>query len=181
MVSSDLSGFLYTGDIRPAHARCYPGADLGGISVNGLLAAQDQIRNTDSFHGLDKGVGSGPGIGAGKGPVGNKNSGIGTAGNGLPQYLFRLGWPHGQGCHPAALFLLDPDRLFQGMPVKRVHDRGHTFPGHGIGVRIKPDVFGVRHLLYTDDDFHIRYAVWVGSGSLLFRRTLQPAYSLFSS
>ena len=107
------------------------------------------------FDGLGQGQGRGPGVGAGKGPVGKEHRGIGPVTQGLPQGRFGLGRTHGEHRDLAALGVLDPQPLLQGVEVKGIDDGLDAFPLQGMGHRVQADFLGVGHLFDADDDVSI--------------------------
>ena len=57
------------GDVRNIQDGGQHGPHLGGVAVNGLLAAKDQVSATQLVHGPGQRQGRGPGVGPGKGFV----------------------------------------------------------------------------------------------------------------
>ncbi len=136
------------------------GADLGGVAVDGLLAAKHQIDRhvaVDLSDGCRQGKAGGQGVGAGKRPVGYQNGIVGAEGNRLAQGRFRLGRSHAQHRDMAAVGILHPQRLFQSKQVIGVDDGRHALAHDGVGHRVHADLRAVRHLFDTDDNVHGHY------------------------
>ena len=128
------------------------GADLGGVAVDGLLAAEDDVKLAFQLlhllDGLADDVAGGQGVGTTKGPVADQIRLVGRDSQGLLQHGLRLLGTHGEH-HDlgGGVGILDPGRGFQGIAVKRIQDGGDACADQGIGDRVDLDFRRIRHLL----------------------------------
>lgn len=136
-----------------------PGPHLGGIAVNGLLAAEDDADLVAGLLGdpLDGGgqyVAGGEGVGAAEAAVGAEDRLIGAHGQRLLEGGFGIGRSHGERHRREAVAVLDPQPLFQGVGVIGVDDERDTLPHEGVGYRIDLDLGGIRNLFDAGNGEH---------------------------
>ncbi len=130
-------------------------ADLGGVSVNGLLAAQDQAHVPQRPDRAGQRVGGGPGVRAGEGPVSQQDSLVAAPRDALAHGGLCLERPHGQGGHaPLRKLLLQCDGRLDRVGVQRVQDAGHALADEGAALGVNAHLGGVRDVLDADDDVH---------------------------
>ena len=135
------------------------GAHLGGVAVDGLLAAEDHVEFAlGVLHlpdGLGEDVAGGQGVRPAEGPVGEEIGLVRGDGQAFPQGGLRLGGSHAQH-HDlgVGVVVLDAGGRLQGVAVKGVDDAGHAVPDQSVGLRIDLDLVGVRDLLYTYQNVH---------------------------
>ena len=98
----DLDDGLGVGDLRDAELLGRLRPDLGGVAVDGLPAAQDEVDLAELLDGALQGVRGGQGIRAGELAVGQQDHLVGAAEERLAQDVGGLGRAHGDdGDRPA--------------------------------------------------------------------------------
>ena len=134
------------------------GADLCGIAIDCLTAAEDDIlrANADLVDSCSKDLAGCEGIGTAELTAGDQNSLVRTAGQQLTQHAFGRRRAHGNNNDFAAGGVLELQGSLQSVQVIGVGNSGHRgtiqrairLDGHLTG--------GIRNLLYTNDCFHCK-------------------------
>ena len=136
------------GDLRP---------HLAGVSVNGLLAAEDDVKGPLVFllQRLDGGgddLGGGQGIRAAEDPVCDEVRLVSAHSQTLPQGVLGLGDAHGDDRHLAARLILQAEGDLQSVGIKGIDDGRHALTDEGMLHRVDFNLGGVRHLLDADQN-----------------------------
>ena len=129
-------------------------SDLSGITVNGLLAADDKVHILDLLHSRRKDTGGGKGIRAADGSVIDVNAEVSSQCICVQQNLLCVRRPHGQCNHFAAQLLPDLHALFNCKFIERIQNGGSLITNQSTGLRIDLDFHGVGYLFYTHNNFH---------------------------
>ena len=132
------------------------GADLGGVAVDGLPSADDDVHVTDLPDGRRKGVGGRERIGAGEEAVRQEPARIGAAVESLADDFSRAGRAHREDAdRGAGIGFFQAQGLFECIQVVWIEDGRQcgAVDGPFRGHRILPHVPGIGHLLCEDDDF----------------------------
>ncbi|MPN01426.1 hypothetical protein SDC9_148635 [bioreactor metagenome] len=135
------------------------GANLSGIAVDRLLAAEDNVEffSADFFKvtdGRSQGVAGGEGIGAAESPVADQIRRIGADGERFFEHRHCLRQTHGNNRYLTAFFILEPQCGLKGECVKRIEDARDTAAHERVGHRINFDLSGVGNLFYTYQNVH---------------------------
>jgi hypothetical protein len=150
----DLVDPAHAGDLRQVELLGRLGADLGGVAIDGLPAAQDQVGPAQLAHGLGQRVAGGQRVGPGERLVGQQHDLVGAAEQRLAQHLHGSRRAHRQHGHPPAVAFLQAQRLFEGVQVFGVEDGRQRRPVdrpvllHGLAGHVGR----VGNLLDQDDD-----------------------------
>ena len=138
------------------------GTHLGGVAVDGLLAAENGVELAlqllHLLHGVVQNVAGGQGVGAAEGPAGHQVRLVGGNGQALLQSGGGLRGSHGQH-HDlgVGVLVLDPGGSLQGIAVEGVDNAGNAVTDEGVLHRVDLDLCGVRHLLDTDENVHLGF------------------------
>ncbi len=98
------------------------GTDLGGIAINRLPSAKDQVVVAQLFDGPRERVRSSQRIRTGELPVADQNHPVRTPVEGLAQHLRRLGRPHRHDGDLTTILLPDLKRHLQRVQIFRVEN-----------------------------------------------------------
>ena len=152
--ASSSSDAADAGDLRQAELLGDLRADLGGVAVDRLAAAEHEVGGAELLDRAGERVARGQRVGAGERPVGEQDDLVGAAVQRLAQHLGRGRRAHGEHGHAAAVAVLEAQRLFEGVQVFGVEDRRQRRPVDGAVVfhGLAGHVGGVRDLLDQDDD-----------------------------
>ena len=143
---------LDVGDLRHAELLGQLRADLGGVAVDGLPAAEDDVR-VELADRAGQDVAGGQRVAGGRPAVGDQDGPVGPADRATPQHVAGRRQAHRDDGHRAAEAVADLQRHLQGVEVLGVEDRRQGGPVdravvlHGLA----GDPLGVRHLL---DAYH---------------------------
>ena len=89
---------------------------LGGVAVDGLAAADDEVNVADLLDGRGQGVARGQRVCSGEEAVGEQPAGVGAAVEAFTYDFTGTRWTHGQQSHRGAgVLLFDAERLLQGI------------------------------------------------------------------
>ena len=132
------------------------GAHLGGVAVDGLTAAEDDVIlvHTQVLDGGSQDLGGGEGIGAAELAGGHQHGLVHAHGLQLQQHAGGGRGPHGHGDDGAAQLILQGQGGFDGVHIIGVDDGLH---GGAVEGAIGVDghlAGGIRHLLDTYDKLH---------------------------
>ena len=106
------------GQLAEAQAGGDTWADLGGIAVDGLFAAENDADLFLPVQPLDRGrehLAGGQGIGAAKAAIGKQDGLVNPEGAGFPQGGHRIGRTHRERHGAQIVAILEPQALLQGM------------------------------------------------------------------
>ena len=135
------------------------GADLGGITVDGLLSTEDGIELAFYLFHLPnragKDIAGGQRIRAAECTVGNEISLVGRDGQALLQRVLGLLGAHGHD-HDLGVrtLVLDAGGSFEGIAVKGVDDAGDAVPNQGVLYGVDFNNRSIRNLLDTYKNIH---------------------------
>src|ERR1035437_5696749 len=148
----DLDHGLGVGDLRDAELFGRLRADLGGITVDGLAAAQDQVELTELADGALEDVGGGEGVRAGELAVRQQDDLVGSAEEAVAQNVGGLGRSHRDHGDRAAGPLLDVESHLEGVEVLGIEDRrqGATIHGAVFGHHLAGEVVRIGDLFHQD-------------------------------
>ena len=149
----EVDEFFEVGDLGDVEFFGELGADLGGVAVDGLAAAEDEIVLGDFAYGLGEDVGSGEGVGGGGAAVIEKDGAIGAAAEGFAEDFAGGEGSHGDDGDGAAEAFADLEGGFEGVEVFGVEDGGQGGPiDRAVGFHgVAGDVGSVGNLLHTDN------------------------------
>ena len=116
---------LDKGRIGKIKEGCHFRTHLGGIAIDGLLAAKDEIYITQFANGAGEGGGGGPGVGAGESTIAQQHGVVHSAGQCLPEGLVGLGRSHGENRDACAKAVLDLQGRFHGKKIEGIDDGFH--------------------------------------------------------
>jgi len=156
-----VEDLVHQGELGPPQPGGDAGADLGGVPVYGLLAAEDdgnlflRVQPEDGF-GQD--VAGGKGVRTAEHPVGQEHCTVHTQGQRLSQSRLSIGGAHGDGAHGKAEGVLQTQALLQGVGVVGVYDERDPLSYQGVSNRVYLYLRRVRYLLDTGDYLH---ALWI--------------------
>ena len=142
------------------------GADLGGIAVDGLPAAEDEIVSPDGPHGLTEDIAGGQGIAGGGAAISQEDRPVSAAKQTVAEHIGRLGGAHADHSDRSAVLAADFEGRFQGMEVFGVKNRrqraaiDRSVLLHGLGRNIGR----IRHLLDTNDTI-VGHCSWLRNPS----------------
>ena len=131
-------------------------ADLCGIAINCLTAAEHNILGTDAdlVDGSSQDLAGCKGIGTAELTAGNQNSLVRAAGQQLTQHAFGRRGTHGDHNDFAAGGILELQSSLQSVQVIGVGDGSHGCTIQG-SIGLDGDLAGgIRNLLYTNNCFH---------------------------
>jgi len=140
--------------VRNAEELRQLGADLRGVAVGGLFAADDQIDVARDAHALRKRVRSRQHVGPAEAAVREHDAAVGAHHERLADHRLRLRRPHGERGHRRAVLLLEPQRGFERVEVEGVHLRLHAVPFEHAGLLVDFDLRRAGHLLDADQNIH---------------------------
>src|SRR5450759_1273044 len=127
----DLDDVLGVGDLRDAELLGRLRADLGGVAVDGLAAAQDEVELTELLDSALEDVGGGEGVRTGELAVRQQDDFVGSAEEAVAQDVGGLGRSHRDHGDRAAGPVLDLERHLKGVEVLGIEDRGQGATVHG--------------------------------------------------
>ena len=130
------------------------GADLGGVAVGSLAAADDQVRTAQQPDALGEGIGGCQHIRPGEFAVGEDHSIVRAHHVGVPDHGLRLLGAHGQHGHGAAQLLPDTQSALQGKQVKGIGAGGSSHPLEISGLLVDLHLGAEGDLFHTHDDLH---------------------------
>ena len=134
------------------------GADLGGVAVDGLPSAEDEVRLYLLGHAAEC-VAGGESVGAGEGAVGQKHGFVGSAVERVAEHFGGGGRPHGGDRDFGVAAVLELEGQLKRIQVFRIEDRRQCGAvDRSVGLHCVPgDILGVRNLLYEYEYgvFHI--------------------------
>lgn len=142
---------------------CHRGADLAGIAVNGLLAAENDVKFLAGLflHGTNTGgqdEASCQSIRTAKSAVTDQACLIGPYRQAFPQSTDCLGRAHRRNSDLSAYRFLQPHGHFQRIPIKRIDNAWNTVADQGVGNRINFDHSSIRNLLDANQNIHFHIA-----------------------
>ena len=148
------------GDLFELQALGDAGADLRGVAVDGLLAAEHDVDLAEGVADLlqrrREREGRGQRVGAGEEAVGEQNGAVGADGHGLSQGIAGHGRAHGEHGDLAAHLVAPAQGLFQREQVIGVDDGRHALPHDRVGHRMDADLRRIWDLFDANDKMHIR-------------------------
>src|SRR5699024_9208608 len=137
------------------------GADLGGIAVNGLAAAENDIVGADAdlVDGGSQDLAGGEGVGTAELAAGHQHAAVSAASDQLAQHALGRGRAHGDDDDLAAGLLFQLQGGLDGVQVIGVGDGGHGGAVHR-AVRLDGHfALGIRDLFDTNDSFHCTFCL----------------------
>ena len=147
---ADLRELEFFRNLRP---------DLGGVAVDGLAAAEDQIDLADLLRAAGERIACRKGIGSGERAVGHQNRFIRTAVKRLPENLGGSRHSHRGNHHADAVTVFELQGQFQRIQILRIEDRRERGPVHGPFRRhcVAGDVLGIRNL-FDEHEYGITHS-----------------------
>ncbi len=132
------------------------GADLGGVAVDGLTAAEDDVLGADAdlVDGSSQNLGGSEGIGTAELTAGHQHAAVRAAGDQLTQHAFSRRGAHGDDHDFAAGLIFQLQGSLHGVQVVGVGDGGHGGTVHGAVGLDRYLALGIRDLFDTNDCFH---------------------------
>ena len=132
------------------------GADLGGIAVDGLTAAEDDVLGADAdlVDGSGQDLGGGEGVGTAELTGGNQHAAVSAAGHQLTQHALCRRRAHGDDDDFAAGLILQLQGSLDGVQVVGVGDGGHGSTVHGAVSLDSNLALRIGNLFDTNDCFH---------------------------
>ena len=132
------------------------GADLGGVTVDGLTAAENDILGADAdlVDGSSQDLGSCKGIGAAELAAGNQDAAVSAAGHQLTQHALGRRRAHGNDDDFAAGLIFQLQGSLNSVEVIGVGDGGHSGTVHRAVSLDSYLALRIGNLFDTNDCFH---------------------------
>ena len=143
------------GDLREAELLSDLRTHLGGVAVDGLAAAEDDVVVTDFLDSLSQRIRCGEGVGTTEDTVSEDNAGVGATIDCFTNDFRGAGQSHSEHSHcRTGVSVFDAEGLLEGVEVFRVEDSGQggAVDGAILLHRIFAHVASVRHLLSEHND-----------------------------
>ena len=144
---------LHVGDLRQVEVLGDLGSHLGGVTVDGLAAGDDEV-DIHGAQGAGEGAAGGQRIGTAELAVGQQDGAVDTHGEGFAEDGLGLGQTHGDDGDVGTVFVLQLQGVLKAALVVRVHNRGNALADERTGHGIDFHLGGVRHLLYANYNVH---------------------------
>ena len=132
------------------------GADLGGVTVDGLTAAENDVLRADAdlIDGSSQDLGGSEGIGAAELAARNQDAAVSATGHQLAQHAFCRRRAHGNDDDFAAGLIFQLQGSLNSVEVIRVGDGGHSGTVHRAVSLDGNLALRIGNLFDTNDCFH---------------------------
>ena len=130
--------------------------DLGGVTVDGLAAGDDEVVFDDA-ECAGQCVGGGERVSAGELAVGEEDGAVGTHSHSLAEDGLGLRRSHRDDGDVCAKLVFQLEGHFEAALIVRVHNARHTVANQRARYGVDLDFGGVRNLLDTNYYFHIYF------------------------
>ena len=160
----DTEDFFGVGHLVETEFLGHLRTDLGGIAVDGLTAAEDDVNPADLLDGGREGIGGSEGVSTGEEAVGQQPAFVSSAIEAFTYDFSGTGRAHREHADGGAgVLFFQSERLLEGVQVVGIEDgrKGGTVDRSFGRHRIFPNIPGVRHLFGQDHNFQTHAIVWL--------------------
>ena len=151
---AELLHFLNVGDLRDAELFGDLRTDLGGVAVDGLTSAQNEVEIADLLRQAAQREASRQRIGSAERAVGQKHGLVGAAEQGVAENAGGGGEPHRRDDDFRAVTVLQLEGQLKGVQVFGIENSGKRLTVDGsVGLHgVARDILRVRDLLHKNED-----------------------------